>query len=112
MAIFLGNNFLKTRKKIDSRVNWAPTFEGVSVSNSMTDQYLKAYRRFMKEINESKTSMVRRLEPGECLGWRKIFALDDYFMIVVFNNRRMLHGRKEFQLNGGVRHLEGSQKQH
>ncbi|CAG5109656.1 Oidioi.mRNA.OKI2018_I69.chr2.g4171.t1.cds [Oikopleura dioica] len=76
-----------------SRVNWAPSFEGVSDSNSMTDQYLKAYRRFLKEIEGSKTSMVRRLEPGECL---------------VFNNRRMLHGRKEFQLNGGVRHLEGT----
>jgi len=36
--------------------------------------------------------MIRRLNPGECL---------------IFNNRRMLHGRTKFELNGGTRHLEG-----
>ena len=27
--------------------------------------------------------------------------------LVCFNNRRILHGRNEFSLNGGVRHLQG-----
>ncbi|CBY35537.1 unnamed protein product [Oikopleura dioica] len=76
-----------------SRVNWAPAFEGISDRNSMTNEYLDAYRTFEKVMNESKTKVIRRLEPGECL---------------VFNNRRMLHGRNEFKLNGGVRHLEGT----
>jgi alpha-ketoglutarate-dependent taurine dioxygenase len=27
--------------------------------------------------------------------------------VICFNNRRILHGRNEFVLNGGVRHLQG-----
>ena len=71
----------------------------------MTNEYLDAYRTFEKVMNESKTKVIRRLEPGECLG--KVFLVQFFLLILVFNNRRMLHGRNEFKLNGGVRHLEG-----
>ncbi|CBY09584.1 unnamed protein product [Oikopleura dioica] len=76
---------LDTNKNI-SRVNWAPAFEGKSNNSSMTPAYLKAYRRFMRQVDESKTKTVQKLE--------------------IFNNRRMLHGRNAFKLNGGVRHME------
>jgi len=74
-----------------SRVNWAPAFEGKSRRSSMTNEYIQAYRRFMKQVDESDTKIVKRLNEGEC---------------IVFNNRRMLHGRTGFKLNGGVRFME------
>lgn len=94
-----------------SRVNWAPAFEGKSNNSSMTPAYLKAYRRFMRQVDESKTKTVQKLESGECIGY---FFKFFFIKIIkkkscsVFNNRRMLHGRNAFKLNGGVRHMEGT----
>ena len=37
--------------------------------------------------------LIHRLQPGE---------------VITLNNRRILHGRQSFQLNGGARHLQVS----
>lgn len=74
-------------------VFWAPAFEGpLMVNEVVVADYYKAYHRFATLIENSTTKMEFRLVPGDLVG---------------FNNRRYLHGRNEFRLNGGMRHLQG-----
>ena len=56
------------------------------------EPYYEAYATFARLMDVSATRLERRLQPGD---------------MVCFNNRRMAHGRRSFQLNGGVRHLHG-----
>ncbi|XP_064605966.1 LOW QUALITY PROTEIN: probable gamma-butyrobetaine dioxygenase [Liolophura sinensis] len=73
-------------------VFWSPAFEGpLSVPEKDVELYYRAYpigkghqRITLTENYPSKS--------GEA---------------IVFNNRRILHGRNEFSLNGGQRHFEG-----
>lgn len=75
-------------------VNWSPAFEGpLCVPEEDVEPYFKAYRRFTKLIDESPIKKTVPLEPGD---------------LVCFNNRRVLHGRNSFKLNGGVRFLKGA----
>jgi len=65
-------------------VTWAPMFEGVQMCAAKDMAlYHSAHAEFVRLIEEgqfAESHTVReRLEPGQCL---------------VFNNRRMLHGRK------------------
>jgi gamma-butyrobetaine dioxygenase len=92
-------------------VNWSPPFEGpLSVSPLLVEAYYCAYAAFGRMVDNSlprdstmdpilahyaeKYTWERRLENGE---------------ILVFNNMRMLHGRRGFSFNGdtGGRHLLG-----
>jgi len=77
-------------------VFWAPMFEGVLYApNKALRQYYKAYSKFQMFIESgefaSEYTLKRKMRVGEC---------------VVFNNRRMVHGREEIRGNG-VRHLQG-----
>ena len=60
-------------------------------SNLMKDFY-KAYRKFASIINSKKYLIKLKLEAGDML---------------CFNNRRILHGRTNFDPNSGHRHLQG-----
>lgn len=95
-------------------VNWSPPFEGpLSVSPHWVESYYRAYGDFERMLDNSlpkdydddksrpalkeyaeKYTWERRLESGE---------------ILIFNNARMLHGRRGFSLEGneGGRHLMG-----
>ncbi|XP_067682429.1 probable gamma-butyrobetaine dioxygenase [Haliotis asinina] len=74
-------------------VNWAPAFEGpLSIPEVDVERYYDAYQSFAKAIEASPHTLTYRLQEGD---------------VVVFNNRRMLHGRHSFTLNGGSRLLEG-----
>ena len=75
---------------------WSPEFEGPlrceALSPSDVEAYYEAYRRLHAAIDRAP-KLKFRLRPGEML---------------VFNNRRMLHGRDSFSLGeGGGRHLRG-----
>ncbi|KAL5463316.1 hypothetical protein EMCRGX_G032208 [Ephydatia muelleri] len=73
---------------------WAPVFEGPLVaSKEDVDQYYKAYSCLSELFQNSTLKIQHRLTVGELL---------------VFNNRRVLHGRNAFTLNGGIRHLQGA----
>ena len=74
-------------------VFWSPPFEGPLIPNGTNDvsDYYLAYRLLHRAIEEAPR-WERRLQPSEML---------------VFNNRRMLHGRHGFESNGGMRHLRG-----
>ena len=56
------------------------------------EKVYKAHRRFGSLLHDSKFQINFRLEPGD---------------IFCFNNRRLLHGRTEFDPNSGNRHLQG-----
>lgn len=75
-------------------VYWAPPFEGpLDVADEkQLDDYYRAYSTYASLLVRSPTMVARRLEQGD---------------LVCFNNRRVLHGRHSFQLNGGSRHLQG-----
>mmetsp|Transcript_23667 Transcript_23667/g.35299 ORF Transcript_23667/g.35299 Transcript_23667/m.35299 type:complete len:373 (+) Transcript_23667:1010-2128(+) len=88
-------------------VNWSPPFEGpLSIHSDLMEDYYKAYAAFERMIDTSISAATehgdkesamdefsqyafeytweRRLQPGE---------------ILVFNNQRMLHGRRGFHVN-------------
>ncbi|KAK3093261.1 hypothetical protein FSP39_013394 [Pinctada imbricata] len=74
-------------------INWAPAFEGpLSVDPEDVELYYEAYHKFAAAIQNSPAIIELKMKPGD---------------LMIFNNRRILHGRKEFNLNGGVRHLQG-----
>jgi alpha-ketoglutarate-dependent taurine dioxygenase len=77
-------------------VFWAPPFEGpLRVPPHLVDTYYRAYEAFEEIINSQELwrdyGFVFKMKPGD---------------LVVFNNRRMLHGRAAFSKNGD-RHLHG-----
>ena len=84
-------------------VFWAPPFEGpLRVHPGWVDAYFDAYSAWARLLakEESVSLLQFRLQPGET---------------IVFNNRRMLHGRQQYSLSDtappgaseAYRHLEG-----
>ncbi|XP_071481972.1 2-(trimethylamino)ethylphosphonate dioxygenase-like [Diadema antillarum] len=74
-------------------VTWSPQFEGpLFVPEEDVEPYYEAYRQFCIELQAPDKMVSCRLEEGDC---------------VIFNNRRILHGRTQFELNGGTRLLQG-----
>lgn len=72
-------------------VVWSPPFEGpLQVSEELVEPYFEAYQAFSDILRQAPV-ISHRMVPGDCL---------------VFNNRRILHGRESFELNGGRRHFE------
>lgn len=55
-------------------------------------EYYRAYRAFMAKTREAKYRVTLKLKAGE---------------MVVFDNRRVLHGREAFDPSTGFRHLHG-----
>jgi len=75
-----------------ANVNWAPPFQGPFVVNNGTSDYghdMIAYHRaakaFQAIISAPENQFTHLLQPGHC---------------VIFNNRRILHGREQFNSVG------------
>ncbi|OQV25307.1 putative gamma-butyrobetaine dioxygenase [Hypsibius exemplaris] len=73
---------------------WAPQFEGpLFAPLEQMSAYYEAYKTFSKLIDTCSSRREFRLAPGQ---------------MIIFNNRRMLHGRKAFNDGGeGSRHFQG-----
>ena len=56
------------------------------------DKFYKAYRKFAELLHDDKFSVKFRLNTGDMFS---------------FNNRRVVHGRTEYNPNSGHRHLQG-----
>lgn len=56
------------------------------------DKFYEAYRKLIALLHDPKFEINFKLKAGD------IFS---------FNNRRVLHGRKEYDANSGERHLQG-----
>jgi len=68
------------------------TLDALDCHPDIMDQVYKAHHRFGNLLHDEKFQINFRLNPGD------IFS---------FNNRRLLHGRTEFDPNSGHRHLQG-----
>jgi len=68
------------------------TMDALDCHPDIMEKVYKAHRRFGNLLHDDKFQIKFRLEPGD------IFS---------FNNRRLLHGRTEFDPNSGYRHLQG-----
>jgi len=68
------------------------TMDALDCHPDIMDKVYKAHHRFGNLLHDDKFQIKFRLEPGD------IFS---------FNNRRLLHGRTEFDPNSGHRHLQG-----
>ncbi len=68
------------------------TLDALDCHPDIMDSVYKAHHRFGNLLHDAKFQIKFRLEPGD------IFS---------FNNRRLLHGRTEFDPNSGHRHLQG-----
>ena len=68
------------------------TMDTLDCHPNIMEKVYKAHHRFGNLLHDDKFQIKFRLEPGD------IFS---------FNNRRLLHGRTEFDPNSGRRHLQG-----
>ena len=68
------------------------TMDALDCQPEIMEKVYKAHHRFGNLLHDDKFQIKFRLEPGD------IFS---------FNNRRILHGRTEFDPNSGHRHLQG-----
>jgi len=68
------------------------TMDALDCHPDEMEKVYKAHHRFGNLLHDDKFIIKFRLEPGD------IFS---------FNNRRLLHGRTEFDPNSGHRHLQG-----
>jgi hypothetical protein len=98
-------------------VNWSPPFEGpLSVSPDFVEGYYRAYTAFERMVDNSlpkehtdidPTLMKELTDYAEKYTWERRLETGE---IIVFNNARMLHGRRGYSFNGadvGDRHLLG-----
>lgn len=81
-------------------INWSPPFQGQfyvdgsdAHARSRFDRYMRAAQIFHKVLNAEERLFRYRLDPGEC---------------VIFDNRRILHGREAFDIASGERWLKGA----
>ena len=68
------------------------TMDALDCHPDVMDKVYKAHHRFGKLLHDDKFVVRFRLESGDMFS---------------FNNRRLLHGRTEFDPNSGHRHLQG-----
>ncbi|KAI8146847.1 hypothetical protein BJV82DRAFT_508802 [Fennellomyces sp. T-0311] len=79
----------------DMHVNYAPQFMGPMdhLTPSQATKYYRAYQRFADFIEDDRLRYELTLQPGQ---------------LVMFANRRVLHGRTAFDPLSGDRHLKGT----
>ena len=100
-------------------INWSPPFEGpLCVSPRWVEAYYLAYAAFERMLDNSlpeeyedddfqpELAMTLR-EYAEKYTWERRLETGE---ILIFNNARMLHGRRGFSFSGdeGTRHLMGA----
>lgn len=82
-----------------AHVNWAPPFQAPFEAymhveqNAMMRQYINAVRTMAASLDDPANLWEMRLREGEC---------------AVFMNRRVVHGRREFDPASGQRWLKGA----
>ncbi|TPX65317.1 hypothetical protein SpCBS45565_g05268 [Spizellomyces sp. 'palustris'] len=75
-------------------VYYAPPFQGpLEAEEHLVEPFYKAFAKFEEILRDPKLTYRMLLQPGDC---------------VIFANRRVLHGRAEFDAASGDRHLKGA----
>ena len=76
------------------QVNYAPPFQApLEAPYEHVEEFYSAFKIFDQILHENSMTFRRKLESGDC---------------VVFQNRRVLHGRLSFDARSGTRHLRGT----
>ncbi|KAJ3110641.1 hypothetical protein HDU96_006407 [Phlyctochytrium bullatum] len=76
------------------RVYYAPPFQGVlEADESLVGPFYEAFATFQEILSRKELVFRTRLQPGD---------------LVLFHNRRVLHGRDEFDASSGDRHFKGT----
>ncbi|KAH6584018.1 hypothetical protein BASA61_007780 [Batrachochytrium salamandrivorans] len=76
------------------QVYYAPPFQGpLDAPSHMVQGFYEAFRVFEEILNRKELEYTTLLQPGDC---------------VIFSNRRVLHGRRQFDARKGDRHLKGA----
>ena len=97
-------------------INWSPPFEGPLRSVGTCKDYYAAYAAFACLVDRDAPDNKHALAPQLSKRLRE-YAMEHTFEtllqesdMLVFNNRRMLHGRKSFEIitEDGARHLMGT----
>ena len=105
-VIFKDNDFTQKNARVQKspiiKVNKNKDFEEVRINlgamgtldldPKIMDEFYNAYIFFYKQLNSKKFQISFKLKAGN---------------IFCFDNRRILHGRKQFDPNSGNRHLQG-----
>ncbi|ESZ93761.1 hypothetical protein SBOR_5859 [Sclerotinia borealis F-4128] len=74
-------------------VNYSPPFQAAFLDQFQLMNIAESLRQFASRVEAPENVYEYRLQEGEC---------------VIFNNRRVLHGRKEFDTSAGERWLKGA----
>ncbi|APA13591.1 hypothetical protein sscle_11g083610 [Sclerotinia sclerotiorum 1980 UF-70] len=74
-------------------INYSPPFQATFDVPENSVPVAEALRQFASRVEAPENMYEYRLQEGEC---------------VIFNNRRVLHGRKEFDTSAGERWLKGA----
>ncbi|EPE27160.1 Clavaminate synthase-like protein [Glarea lozoyensis ATCC 20868] len=95
---YFHNHPVLYRKSSVKHVNYSPPFQAPFLlhpqyADEQWHQKIAALREFSAAVEDPENVVEYRLQEGEC---------------VIFNNRRVLHGRKEFDALGGKRHYKGT----
>ena len=85
-------------KPVIEHVNYSPPFQADHIETSnfnsgAFERKLDLLRKFAAGCEDPKNLFEYKLQPGEC---------------VIFNNRRVLHGRRQFEATAGERWLKGT----
>lgn len=83
---------LDTRGRVDEICFNAHLADIVDLEPGLMPKYYRAYQKFMAMLRDAAYGIAFRLQGGE---------------MVIFDNRRVLHGRESFDPNTGFRHLHG-----
>ena len=76
-----------------ARIYYAPQFEGpLDIDGKVLKEFYKAYQLFSEISLRPEYRISFQFKAGDC---------------VIFNNRRLLHGRNSFDPSQGLRHLQG-----
>ncbi|KAK4173534.1 putative gamma-butyrobetaine dioxygenase [Triangularia setosa] len=99
-----GHHYYATRKTIEADPNtgapfithWAPPFQTSFPCRGKDDRlrrWREAAEKFQKLLEKEENMYEVKMKPGEC---------------VIFDNSRVLHGRREFETSMGSRWLKGT----
>ena len=83
--------------KTIANVNYSPPFQATLAfptdeQQRLVDPIVALWREFASKVEDEENLYEYRLQEGEC---------------VIFNNRRVLHGRRQFDTSAGERWLKG-----
>jgi alpha-ketoglutarate-dependent taurine dioxygenase len=89
---------MKSNRKVLKQVNYSPPFQADHLATAAFQadpfpQMLKALKKLAERVEDPDNLYEYKMQEGEC---------------VIFNNRRVLHGRREFDAAEGERWLKGA----